>query len=403
MISIPHLLWNDCWGNMAGDVTFVLGDRLPIAYDAALAIHSVSRKQEKKARTTAIHRYALALRDSWVKSFTEDHVLGIKTVKKRLTNILKDYDNKVYRPAVKNRRAGQASLSIRSLNKKWAEDTQAGVSSSGALNKSLLDIGKDTHLLTGREKEFYEDQLAGRIGRLSQEIDTEFEEERELSILEQEEQATQEAEEESYSNPPEYQEVISGSRRQSVPSRFDEKGTQTPAEFMNIRPEIRTGRNSLPHVKDTIASVSTRAGISVAKARIATATVCEKFYGHTYYLSPPSNSNSTTEQSDEPINKKPRTLKDYESYRYVLPSEKSVNTHKHLKALNQEIEAADALLNKEPDSKATLHYDSTTRSRLEGEWPSLLINVLSKEISKCKFIRLCALFLHLKIDFKLQI
>ena len=49
-------------------------------------------------------------------------------------------------------------------------------------------------------------------------------------------------------------------------------------------------------------------------------------------------------------------------------------------------------MEKEPDSKATLHYDSTTRSRLEGEWPSLLINLLSKEISKCKFIRLRALF-----------
>ena len=62
--------------------------------------------------------------------------------------------------------------------------------------------------------------------------------------------------------------MVGSSRTQSVPSRFEEKGTQ--AEWINIRPEIRSGRNSFPHVKDTIASVSTRAGISVAKARIAT-------------------------------------------------------------------------------------------------------------------------------------
>ena len=41
-----------------GDVTFVLGDRLPLAYDAALAIHSVARGSKTKVRTTAIHRYA---------------------------------------------------------------------------------------------------------------------------------------------------------------------------------------------------------------------------------------------------------------------------------------------------------------------------------------------------------
>ena len=388
-LCLPSLLLRS-YGlvNMAGDFTFVLGDRLPLAYDAALAIHSVARGSKTKVRTTAIHRYALVLRDVWVKSFTETHVLGIKAVKQRLTKIVSDYDNKVYKASSRNRRADQTSSSIRSLNKAWAECTQMGLSSHGPSNLSLLDIGKDTHLLTGREKKFYEDQSTTRIGRLSQEVDLEFEEEQETKRIEQEEQANVEAEEESYSNPVEYQEVISSSRRQSVPSRFEEKETQT--EWINIRPEIRSGRNSFPHVKDTIASVSTRAGISVAKARIATLTVCEKFYGHTYYLSPPSNSSSTDEQ-DEPTNKKPRTMKDYESYRYVLPSEKSVNTHKHLKALNQEIEAADALMEKEPDSKATLHYDSTTRSRLEGEWPSLIINVLSKEKSKCKFVRLRAL------------
>ena len=59
--------------------------------------------------------------------------------------------------------------------------------------------------------------------------------------------------------------------------------------------------------------------------------------------------------------KKPRTK---EAYRYVLPSSKSVNTYKHMKSLSQEIDAANAMQFKDEDTKVTLHYDTTSQSRV---------------------------------------
>ena len=234
---------------MSNEIVFTVGPKLPTAYEAALAIHSVSRCSKQPIRATAIHKYALAVRDLWVKAFTEDHVLGIKAVKNKLKKLLDDYDNKVYKPSWKNRREASGSTSTRTLNKKWGSEIQVG-STSGLLNTSLLDIGKNTHLLTGREEEFYKHQLLDRVGQVTNEIDTEFEEERTARLIEEEENAALEAKEELFSNPSEYQEVVRRSSRESVPRRFEDKGTQTPTEFMNVRPEIRGGRNSLPHLKD---------------------------------------------------------------------------------------------------------------------------------------------------------
>ena len=80
---------------MADDYRFIIGDKLPTVYDAAIAIHTVAKGST--ARPRAIHKYALAVRELWVKSFTEKHVIHLNTVKKRLVGIMKDYDNKVYK------------------------------------------------------------------------------------------------------------------------------------------------------------------------------------------------------------------------------------------------------------------------------------------------------------------
>ena len=72
--------------------------------------------------------------------------------------------------------------------------------------------------------------------------------------------------------------------------------------------------------------------------------------------------------------KRPRTADDYKMYKNVLPSSKTINTFKHKKALHQEIMAARALMNKDKNTKVTLHYDTTTRSRIDGDWPCLMLN-----------------------------
>ena len=62
-----------------------------------------------------------------------------------------------------------------------------------------------------------------------------------------------------------------------------------------------------------------------------------------------------------------------------------------MKALVQEIDAANALKNKSNDTKVTLHYDTTSRSRIPGEWPGLILNFLDKDPSVCKMFTLRAL------------
>ena len=47
---------------------------------------------------------------------------------------------------------------------------------------------------------------------------------------------------------------------------------------------------------------------------------------------------------------------------------------------------------KKRDTRVTLHYDTTTRSRVDGEWPSLILNFLSDDSAKCKKYPLCTLF-----------
>ena len=65
-------------------------------------------------------------------------------------------------------------------------------------NNQLFDIGVNMDSLTGPEKVFYEDQKTTREGRLSQEIDMEYEEERAALRTIAQEQAERDAQEEDF-------------------------------------------------------------------------------------------------------------------------------------------------------------------------------------------------------------
>ena len=54
-------------------------------------------------------------------------------------------------------------------------------------------------------------------------------------------------------------------------------------------PVIRKNRNTTDEIKDAIATVSTKARISVEEARVATQAVCQKLYGHHYELEVKTN------------------------------------------------------------------------------------------------------------------
>ena len=58
-----------------------LGDRLPTIYDVAQTIFHYSKTLNSNKRKEVVHRYAVALRNIWIKGFTEKHVLLLTSVK----------------------------------------------------------------------------------------------------------------------------------------------------------------------------------------------------------------------------------------------------------------------------------------------------------------------------------
>ena len=66
--------------------SFVLGDKLPLIYDAAIDIYSVSKGPRTIKRKEAINAYCCALRSVWTKSFGENHVMSRNSCKKNLNH-----------------------------------------------------------------------------------------------------------------------------------------------------------------------------------------------------------------------------------------------------------------------------------------------------------------------------
>ena len=121
--------------------------------------------------------------------------------------------------------------------------------------------------------------------------------------------------------------------------------------------------------------------------------MCKTIYGHDYLLEPDdSAAYSNLDSTEPPANKRPRSAEDYKAYKYVIPSAKVVNDFKHKKAISQEVTAANAIKNKPDNVKLTLHYDSTMRSRIDGEWPSIILNFKGDDKRDCQMIPLRPLF-----------
>ena len=57
---------------------------------------------------------------------------------------------------------------------------------------------------------------------------------------------------------------------------------------------------------------------------------------------------------------------------------------KHLMAIQEERNAALALLDTLPSDAVTLHYDTTTRKRLNGEWPSIVLKTSSGKMFRLR-------------------
>ena len=65
----------------------------------------------------------------------------------------------------------------------------------------------------------------------------------------------------------------------------------------------------------------------------------------------------------------------YEKYKYVLPSALVINRKKHFQAIQAERNCALALIDAEPEELCTMHYDTTKRRRIQGDWSSLIVKM----------------------------
>ena len=153
------------------------------------------------------------------------------------------------------------------------------------------------------------------------------------------------------------------------------------------RPKIHTGaRNCTNAIKSTCAQVSVKCNKSMECSRIAVKTVCKGLYNHTYYLDRDeaidSDHNLAEFKDVIPRTKKtkaddkwmkPVTMQDYQLYENVLPSVKTINEHKQTLALQNERNVAIALRDLQPGLKVTLHYEATTRSKINGDWLALIL------------------------------
>ena len=151
------------------------------------------------------------------------------------------------------------------------------------------------------------------------------------------------------------------------------------------RPKLRKiSKIFTEEVKAVCASLSSKCSISAEKARGAVKTVCKEMYQHQYYLNADEykNSEEMIQTNLEPPSKVPKTSKDYSDlYKYILPSSRTILKYKHRQATQEETDAGVALFNNTKPGKVTLHYDTTSRSNIDVEWPSLILNFNLKKLS----------------------
>ena len=212
---------------------------------------------------------------------------------------------------------------------KWTCHSQKGVLGYTPITRLFSTLVGTQRTLLARRR-FFTMINGERRHLLSQEIDTGYEEQQ-LALQEDQRREEEQLQEEIEFVNQDLELILAPVSVRCAPADEAVTVDKECQVDINASPAIRKVRNATVGIKDAIATVSTKADISVQKARVATQKVCEKLYGHHYKLEIPKQS---SDQPPQP--KKPRSSEDYKVYENVLPSAKSINKFKHKKALRQE-------------------------------------------------------------------
>ena len=188
------------WFTVDEKIIFVLGDKLPRYYNAAIAILTIPQKPKSDKMKPCIQVYVTALIVIWTKSFGVEHILTGGCVTEWIKKLVTNYYNNVYGEShhkqPKKKGSTFVKKSIRQLNRSWREKSLPLSKKREVMNESLLDIWKDMEKVTGTEKIFYEDQNGPRKFSISEEIDLEHAEAKELEETEWKEMLERQAKEE---------------------------------------------------------------------------------------------------------------------------------------------------------------------------------------------------------------
>ena len=379
------------YGLFMAEIYFVLGDKLPYCHEVVISIVSYAaggspyEKKETRRRKDAINAYVRAIINVWSKAFGAKYIASRKVVTNRVRKLLIDYHLKVV-----NYRKKDTPANFRGRKAAWRQETN-----------SLLDIllqSAKPEEFEKNEKEFYFAQKnTSRHGYISDKVDEEYENieeaawEQELTEQQQINDEIAYIEGDSASDSSSTVSVLqinqsvnrSGFARATVP-RTD-VGTQVE-DYVVPRKPIRAVKNCSIESKETCAQLSVQCGLSVEMSRLAFIIVCKYYFNIEYYLTVDDardNRSSLTHSApsqkstaeDEPPTKK-RVLSsktDYIDYQYVVPSAKTISSMKQFQSIEQERQAALALQSKPPNVKTTLHFDTTTRSTIDGDWPAIIL------------------------------
>ena len=112
-------------------------------------------------------------------------------------------------------------------------------------------------------------------------------------------------------------------------------------------------------MKPACAQISSVCGVTVETSTKALQIVCKDLYNHVYLL-------SKEHAENEGVNK---TSSKYDNH--VVPSVIRLPSSNGCKL--QKTEAAFALFNKTTLVKSIVHFDTTGRSSIDREWPSLIL------------------------------
>ena len=174
---------------------------------------------------------------------------------------------------------------IRQLNKSWRS---MSFLRNNVKIDNLFDIGKNMESLTGNEKVFYNDQNDKRKFRLSEEIDIEYEIEKQQELEMEREMMEQQADEYRYMMDDCDEETSNISVPDQINVSLNRSGltrncassvdSSTQTEFVVNRPKIRKVRDCSNAIKSTCAEVSVKCNISTDCSRIAVQTVSNGLY-----------------------------------------------------------------------------------------------------------------------------